>query len=884
MTTVQPIDDIISWSDEKLQSWQRDALRRLACGGGLSATDEDELLAMVKQKAEFTAETPPPAADPLTKAHFSGAVAGSALSLKAVKEVKNVNRLAIDASLHFAPSGLTVVYGRNGSGKSGFVRILRTACRTRVENASKLKVLANVYGDATAPQSAKIVVEHCGVEKTLDWEPAKTAAPELLQIAVFDTAAAALYVDQGHQIQFLPFGLAMPHKLNTLCLTLKARLEAEQAIVASKLSLAVVTFIPESVTKARQFYTSLTGKTSDAAIEAAATFSQTDAERLTDVTRRLAADAVSTADLSALADWISRCADECAQIGQSFSDQRLEALSALTDDARVKREAAGLDAKALFQNEPLPGVGSDVWRVLWTAARNYSTSEAYVAQVFPVTLTGEVAAACLLCQQPLSDSAANRLQRFEQYVCGALSTEAEDAELAVAEALKSLAIFSVLNGEDWAARLKQLVARDPQLGGKLATFKTAAHSRHDRAQQLLAGQVSTDAPPPLFDPTAELKALATILEGEVKARDEAGEGAIRAQLKTEQAELNDRKLLGTNLTQIKTRRDLLLENERFETALKAVATRPITDMANKLVDKHLSTQVIKRFNDERALLEIDHLQISLARKSSQIEAAFATKSGTEHTKNASDILSEGEQRALALSAFLTEVTMTEGDGPIVVDDPVSSLDRERCSKVAVRLATEAISRQVIVFTHDLVFFNDLCREAEAFGQSPKTHGLFATKSADAGKVDPAGVLWKGLSVKKRIGLLKSDTPAIKALHGVSAADYEFKVKGFYGRLRDTYERAVEECIFKDIVTRGADRIETLKLRYIHLSDALAVRFFDGMSKANTFSHDNPSTETVQVPLPAELDSDLVKLEALVADIEKECKETEQRRPTMIPKK
>src|SRR3546814_1389977 len=81
----------------------------------------------------------------------------------------------------------------------------------------------------------------------------------------------------------------------------------------------------------------------------------------------------------------------------------------------------------------------------------------------------------------------------------------------------------------------------------------------------------------------------------------------------------------------------------------------------------------------------------------------------------SQILSEGEQRALALAGFLTEVALTEGSGPIIVDDPVSSLDRDRSAKVADRIAEEAQKRQVVVFTHDMVFFNELCRADDECG-------------------------------------------------------------------------------------------------------------------------------------------------------------------------
>src|SRR5690606_27085814 len=146
-----------------------------------------------------------------------------------IATVQKVNRPTATASLPFRPKALTVVYGRNGSGKSGFVRILRTACRTRVENAAKLKVLADAYGGVGGPQTAEIVIDSGAGDTTVHWTPGATASPQLMQVAVFDTASAQLYVDGGNQIRFLPFGLALPHRLNSVCLGLKEKLESERA-------------------------------------------------------------------------------------------------------------------------------------------------------------------------------------------------------------------------------------------------------------------------------------------------------------------------------------------------------------------------------------------------------------------------------------------------------------------------------------------------------------------------------------------------------------------------------------------------------------------------------------------------------------------------------
>jgi len=76
------------------------------------------------------------------------------------------------------------------------------------------------------------------------------------------------------------------------------------------------------------------------------------------------------------------------------------------------------------------------------------------------------------------------------------------------------------------------------------------------------------------------------------------------------------------------------------------------------------------------------------------------------------VVSEGEQRCLSIAAFFAELSTTDDHSGIVFDDPVSSLDYKWREGVARRLVQEADGRQVIVFTHDVVFLLLLKQFAE----------------------------------------------------------------------------------------------------------------------------------------------------------------------------
>lgn len=62
--------------------------------------------------------------------------------------------------------------------------------------------------------------------------------------------------------------------------------------------------------------------------------------------------------------------------------------------------------------------------------------------------------------------------------------------------------------------------------------------------------------------------------------------------------------------------------------------------------------------------------------------------------------------------------------------------------------------------------------------------------------------------------------------------------------------------------------------------SLAIRFYDGMTKANTHSHDNPESATVPVPEPAEFEADVAAIDKLIADLKKEQADVEAKRPSM----
>ena len=286
------------------------------------------------------------------------------------------------------------------------------------------------------------------------------------------------------------------------------------------------------------------------------------------------------------------------------------------------------------------------------------------------------------------------------------------------------------------------------------------------------------------------------------------------------------------------------------------------------------------FNGEITALRLTHLNPAVARRPDKRGAHYKTDLGPTIKCRCSEILSEGEHRALALASFLAEVKAVSDQGTIVVDDPVSSLDNERSQLVALRLAQEAQRRQVIVFTHSLVFLHHLAVATEKYSVDMECRGIYRSERR-AGMLDPGGEPWQGKSLKRRLGIMDGLLASLRRAEYGPPQQYGMLVRNFYGRLRDCWERLVEEKVLYSVVTRFDQVIKTQNLRYVEVTDELQRRIETGMDRSSTFSHDNPASETDPMPTINEAAADLKELRAVDILTNQLTKAAETRRKSLV---
>ena len=114
------IREIATWA-KKLPPWQSDALRRIFTRDHLSASDEEDILAMLLASHNVPDDaTHAPTPLPFSDVAQESTGPSRKVVLRELHSLSGVNAIVPGQSLTFALDGLTIVYGENGAGKSGY--------------------------------------------------------------------------------------------------------------------------------------------------------------------------------------------------------------------------------------------------------------------------------------------------------------------------------------------------------------------------------------------------------------------------------------------------------------------------------------------------------------------------------------------------------------------------------------------------------------------------------------------------------------------------------------------------------------------------------------------------------------------------------------------
>ncbi|AFO50380.1 AAA family ATPase [Pseudomonas putida] len=871
------LDEIIVWAGGQ-KAWQQEALRRIFSHPELVQQDIDDLLDMVRgeEKEDSASKT----VRPFSADDVPGAGSGATVRLAGVSGLDQINGFPSGRAFDLVPEGMTVLFGNNGAGKSGYARIFKNACKAR----HRVDVLPNAFEVVTPPRrpSAEFSILVEGVPETARWVQGEPGHPHLSSVSVYDSACANDYIDAEGTPAFQPYGLTHLTRLVLLQRDLQTRIGNERNLLildarqfaALKGNSEVGRYIETLGANSDRNELTRLGTLADEELQRLQllkrTLLETDPAPQAMALERLAARLDQAKSLAEIAQpWVNDraigrakeliTAEKAARIAMQLAQARLHGQGT---SYSAEESSFGLDTDALLQ-----GTGDPLWQNLYRAAEAFSIQQVYPNHAFPHVEPGS---SCVLCQQPYSPDAAERMRRFANFISDSATEDAQKATDARITALRKVKTVN-LDIID-TPTLSELSERLPDLHEKLSATTTAWTSRHAWLSKVLEEgdwDIESDQLPPEVNVDHELASTAATLRKDAATLRASADPIVRDALSHELGELEARQRLLDQLGNI----ERYIEESQTHAILSrchaALNPAPVSRKLTILAGKYVTEALAGSMNAElKALGYKRRVQPDLSGRT-DLGVTKVTLRLKDITTKASKVLSEGEQRALGMAMFLAELESLPHASTVIFDDPSTSLDHGYRRAIARRLVSLSCTRQILVFTHDAVFLTEL---AMALQRADRSASYKTIEWDESPGLVSDGLTWSTMDTKARLVDLKDRAKALSAWDDSYPNDaLERHVSAAYSSLRGTIERATREVFLNNTVQPFSDVVSVEAFGAVighpeaEWDQVLAIY---GKACEATEAHDTPGERQLALPSREELLGDIASIVELVGEATK----------------
>ncbi len=845
-----------------LPRWQKHAVSLLNEHATLSDAQVDEVYRLLLADEGLSDTEELPEIDVFTMA--GGAEEGvpkARFTLAEMRSLRNVNALPEKEVLRFGKA-LTIVYGANASGKSGYARVLEAATGS---SRSQRQVLPNVYKQESGPQGAEIVLADEDGEQCITTWTTGQPCPEMSHFRFFDSDAARLHVTAKSQFDFEPSSLAV---FGRLCSLITGELDQKLATYISDNS-------PENEfqddfpgdTKAANFVRTLGCDTDLSELATLATLSPKEKKRIELLGKnidRLGASGIDKQQSALQTEKVAyqELSEKISDLAAKLSDDVLTDVRAALCELASARSTAHKLGVEQFSRPELNIVGTETWRQFIQTAQQLAAEEAE-ARDKPYPAEGDI---CLFCQQELSDTAITLVSAYWEYLEESAEQALNKANDRVQELKETLAAltFDLVSSDKKVAAL--LEDRDPQVLRAVRKCLARLKVRRCAIVRLLEGAAIAEPP---VSPPPQKKELDALVQQVAEQIEDLNATAVEeklTQLESEQTELSDRKRLADIRSRVK---DFVAKHRSAAAAetvqTKALNTKSVTDEHKRISRRFVTESYKQRFRHERERLGCP-LPLGVEVKGERGRGKHWLGLNAEQECEPSEVLSEGEQCAAALADFLTEVNENQRSAGIILDDPVNSLDHKYREKIAKRLAKEAATRQVIIFTHALDFCYFLKREAEALAIDCRCHWVEQLDTSTPGAVSNDA----GPATERDYRKLTEVERAYERARNSRGEERERAIRDGFAAARTHLEAFIIYRILNEVVTRFEDRVNVKSLDGMVHDKGLIKRVIALHGKVSRFIRAHSHSDIYQAAPPEidDLKEFLEELRGLQADFKR----------------
>lgn len=850
------LEEIFEWA-KGLPPWIQDAVSRLAKKPeGLSEQDYRELCD--ECLADSSYEKPKSVEE--KKSRHDESSSPKNVVLISVGHLKNVNKIDSGQVLSFAPSGMTIVYGDNGTGKSGYSRVFKHACFSRDRGETILPDISSKY-EPTLLAEAVFTVSEQSVEKKIHWiDNGGTQNGALSSIAIFDSHIARIAVSEGQACHFIPYGLDIVQNLgNVVIPKIKSLVNEQQSA------------IDISVTQFEEF------KGDDEIGTLFADLESSDIERIKQIAVFTESDIVRVKSLREIIDktdtkaaienikiFVSRLkqlSDEFDRKAGLLSDEKVESWREVYDAAVSSKKAVEL-AQAIFRESGsyLPETGGAAWRQMFESAQSFARQIENNGRL-------SVLNRCVLCQQSLSEDAKGRMVEFEQFVRADASQRLMNAEKDLRNLISEIARLDQGDSLD-AILISEISDRADDIANTAISFKDSFKKRHDDILKALRGTLDWKLISGRIESCSrELRKCAAKELCKAHMLKLVSDDKMREKLVAEQKVLERRYRLSRRIKEVEAWFDRVKRKKLLSEVNAELSPLQYTRKAKELFEKTVTKPLVAALEEEFQAIGVDRMLNSVAPITKGEKGRALYKLVLPHAKSIQipQVLSEGEQKAIAIASFMAELRVGGLNNPIVLDDPVSSLDVWFRESIAKRLAKEAMNRQVIIFSHDPLFVCQLMEWCSQDNVQCETHYLENRGSFVGFPVK--GLPWSLRSIESRIDELEKIQNRFKRMPWPSVPNESQRAEMMqaYDKLRAAIEQFVRDKCLGGVVKRFDDYVRVIQLpRVLSLDKTIIDSTIALYQKCHgvVSGHDHSTYGMNTLPTDRDLANDIEELKRL----------------------
>ena len=776
--------------------------------------------------------------------------------IKSVDAVEGVNAISSTKPLVFGKKGITVVYGLNGAGKSGYIRIFKMIAGAKYREEIK----GNIYsGTKTSPKATVTLIGEDGQDIPYECDLKRPGQyEELRNIDIFDTKISSAYVNEAKEAAYEPWVFSLFSEMANVANRIKSELKSRE----SKYIISEYGF-PEYLKETASFK-KIQDVTWKSRIENFPTeWSDEQENNLQELKKKNQIEVVQVQikQLESALKNIKLIQGYFGSYSTYFGTDNWGKIIQYKQDwteAFETKTAAELLFKQNSSELDSESVGVDAWKKLWQYARQYYNQvlEPKKEEVF--TKQGGI---CPLCRQMIATQEASvRMETIDAYVNGKAVEKEVNALKTYEGAVRNYPkpkskeeITTIVEASGMEENAQILYKCQEELESFAELIKSDI-------KQIELSPVKLE---PIITFLAEQYAIVENKINELKPLVALEENQILLQqikeIEAEKLLVSVHPILAENIKKLNSLHAL-------EIAEKKTITNKITVQSKKLAEQMITAEYISRFDNELKELTKSSIEVKLVQQragSGKIpyKVVLCDASGDQIAPQ--DILSEGENRVTSLAAFFAESSGRSENTPLIVDDPISSLDYSYEASVIDRLVKAAEHRQVIVFTHRIsmvVGINEVASNSEVM------YNEISLLSSKTRKGVPSDISNIGGKVKAQLNSLINDNLSKLKKMDEFSTEYRSLFHNTCQDFRNIVEKSVEDELLGGVVKRFRKEVQTknrlAKLAEIttedcNLIDRLMTRYsyYD-----HSMSDEAPLLEfTIQ-----ELESDLYELKNWLA--------------------